>query len=271
MEALSPSSSSPSSPRRHIHSSFPYYFYSTPATPSSDRRLSAFVALCESRLTTEPAPAPPSNSGDDKSSTAAAESAFAGFNRSVSFDDFDVAFADDIFREGRLLPVHPAVDAQPPAAASPLKPPPRLQHVAGIRKSLRMRRWQRRGLRGSRAAAAADDPFAVAVEKVTRDDRDAGPRWWGRRPNTCETDDDDDVAAKAKRRGIVECVKSAISAKDMKKRKNDRCVSSREEESAWLIRKPSSSNSGKLVGLARRATVANTHYGSALLACFGFR
>ncbi|KAJ6848408.1 putative cytochrome P450 superfamily protein isoform X4 [Iris pallida] len=263
MEALSPSSS-PSSPRRHIHSSFPYYFYSTPATPSSDRRLSAFVALCESRLATEAAPAPPSDS--DSGTTAGF--AFGGFNRSESFD-FDLAFADDIFREGRLLPVDPA-DAQPQppaAAASPLKPPPRLQHIANIRKSLRMRR------RGSRVAgrkADDDDPFAVAVEKVTRDSRDAGPWWWSRRSNVRETDGDDDAAAaKAKRRGIVECVKIAISAKD-KKRKNDH-VLGREEESAWLIRKPSSSNNGNLVGLARRTTVVNTHYGSTLLACFGFK
>ncbi|KAJ6853956.1 splicing factor PWI domain-containing protein isoform X2 [Iris pallida] len=40
----------PASPRRHIHSSFPHYFYSTPAAPPSSDSISAFVALCEARL-----------------------------------------------------------------------------------------------------------------------------------------------------------------------------------------------------------------------------
>lgn len=258
MEPLSPRSpSTPTSPRRHIHSSFPHYFYSTPATPSSGSSLSAFVVLCESSR--------PSGSAPPKSNSDAAEFAF-GSNRSASFD---VAFAEDIFREGRLLPVGPQ-----PAPAPPLKPPPRLQYIADIRKSLRVRRLQAWTVAGRRRKKDDDDdPFVVAVEKVTREDAPWCQLPRGRRPEVRGTDDDDE-AVKAKRRGMVACVKSAISTKD--ETSNDALLS--KEESAWLIRKSGSSKDaghGKLVGLARCTTVSsyrnNTHYGSSLFACFGFK
>ncbi|KAJ6802786.1 hypothetical protein M6B38_191545 [Iris pallida] len=256
MEPLSPRSpSTPTSPRRHIHSSFPHYFYSTPANPSSDS-LSAFVVLCESRLS-ESAPTPKSNSDT------AAEFAFRS-NRSVSFD---AAFAEDIFRKGRLLPIDPQ-----PATTSPLKPPPRLQYITNIRKSLRIRGLQAWTAAGRTRRKKDDDPFVVAVEKVTREDAPWCQLPRSRRPEVCETDDDEEVM-RVKRKGIVERVKSAISTKD--KRNNDVLLS--KEESAWLIRKSSSSKyagHGKLVGLARCTTVSryrNTHYGSSLLACLGFK
>lgn len=133
--------SAPDSPIRHIHSSFPYYFYSTPSTPNSEGGLSAFVTLCESRL--------------HESGTKPTSSDSNLLNSSISFNCPPVALAtaDDLFHNGKLLPIEP------------LKLPPRLQYVANVRKSLR----STQSFRHRRPTELNADPFAVAIETVTKE------------------------------------------------------------------------------------------------------
>ena len=143
--------SAPNCPRRHIHSSFPYYFYSTPSIPNSEG-LSAFVSLCESRLS-EDSELKVNNNNKN--------------GQTISFNCPPVALAtaDDLFRDGKLIP------SEPSTHPSPLKLPPRLQHVKNIRKSLRgALSFNQRRSASEFTVSKGFDPFAAAMETVRKED-----------------------------------------------------------------------------------------------------
>lgn len=156
--------SAPNSPRRHIHSSFPYYFYSTPSSPDSES-LSAFVASCESRL---------SELGARTTSVSNLESKddheFRFQVQPVTFSCRPVALAsaDSLFCNGRMIPSEPLTP-------SPLKLPPRLQFIKNIRKSLRSTQSLRHGRSPTKLAlefktSKRFDPFTAAMKTVTKED-----------------------------------------------------------------------------------------------------
>ncbi|ONK78518.1 uncharacterized protein A4U43_C02F19620 [Asparagus officinalis] len=143
--------SAPNSPIRHIHSSFPYYFYSTPSTPNT-QGLSSFVASCESRLR---------ELGTSESNSDIEGHEFKFIGQSVSFNctPISLATADDLFLNGKLIPSEPLL------TPSPLKLPPRLQYIKSIRKSLRITK-SFNDKRSPRKTSPDFDPFAIAMKTV---------------------------------------------------------------------------------------------------------
>ncbi|KAJ6852592.1 splicing factor PWI domain-containing protein isoform X2 [Iris pallida] len=237
----------PASPRRHIHSSFPHYFYSTPAAPPSSDSISAFVALCEARLV-----------ADD-------DFAFGSSNR------HHATLQNNVLPTAPKAAAAAATATTASAPAQPLRPPPRLQYIANIRKSLRNLRGASWG--GTKAGSARirkddrADPFTAAADKVAREDAPWCQLPWRRKTEAAREaakagDEDIDGAATASknRKGsswISRLLRSALKGKE--RRRSD----SKED-----------GKNGQLVGLVRSTTVSryrNTQYGSSLLDCFGFK
>ncbi|KAJ6790763.1 uncharacterized protein M6B38_247930 [Iris pallida] len=253
-----PHAYAPASPcRRHIHSSFPHYFYSTPAAPPSSHSISAFVALCESRLVPEV--------DDDFASVPAAAAPVSSSTTTVA----------------------PPKEAT--TTARPLKPPPRLQYIANIRRSLRnsipagLRRSSLRGGGGSRAPKPSNsgvvrrkegaDPFAAAAHKVAGEEDAPWCRLPWRRNRKSKVaretakaaaaaaatksedgmnDQAEAATSKSRRNGswILRMLRTAIKGKE-KESSSDSKKEEEEEE-----KEEDHAKNGQLVGLVKCTTVS---------------
>ncbi|KAJ6852954.1 uncharacterized protein M6B38_252370 [Iris pallida] len=268
--ARNPNAYAPASPcRRHIHSSFPHYFYSTPAAPPSSHSISAFVALCESRLVPE------------------VDDGFASASVSVSENYHHVPAAAPV--SSSTTTVAPPKEA---TTARPLKPPPRLQYIANIRRSLRnsipagLRRSSLRGGGGggggSRAPKPSNsgvvrrkdgaDPFAAAAHKVAgeedapwcrlpwrrnrkskvaREAAKAGAAAAATKSEDGMNDQAEAATSKSRRKGswILRMLRTAIKGKEKESSSDSKKEEEEEEEEDHA-------KNGQLVGLVKCTTVS---------------